>query len=209
MRSYAAARNYFSILEFVSWCIIVLGGIVAIGAIAAIGQMSRSFGGSSMAGLAGLIPGVAVMFAGFMGLVLAQIGRAGVDSAEYGQQSLQISREQLEISKQGMRAGRETDPSFATLNAAKDELRKGSDSHPNVSFGSAKADTQATTIRAEPTFSKKPVNEVVKLNDDGSLLEYRGRQIVFENGKYTMNGIGFSNLDRAKKYIDQLKIPVK
>jgi len=115
MRSYAAARSYFSFLSFVSWCVIILGGIVALGSLAAIGQMSRSFGGSPLAGLAGLIPGIAILFAGFMGLVLVQIGRAGVDSAEYAQQNLEIAREQLNVSKQGLKRGATSVDGFGSV----------------------------------------------------------------------------------------------
>ena len=102
MRSYEAARAYYSFFGFLSWCVIVLGAIVALGALTALGQMSRSFGGSSAIGLAGLIPGIAIMFAGFLGLVTVQIGRAGVDTAEYTQQMLAIARDQLQVSRQGL-----------------------------------------------------------------------------------------------------------
>lgn len=69
MRSYEAARTYFSILEILSWCVIAAGGLVAVLAMAALDEMSGGFGGSPIAGLAGIVPGLGLMFAGFMGLV--------------------------------------------------------------------------------------------------------------------------------------------
>ena len=82
MRSYEAARTYFSILGFLSWCVIGGGGIIAIVALGTVGQMSRSFGGSPFAGLVGAAPGLGIMFLGFLGLVFVQIGRAGVDTGD-------------------------------------------------------------------------------------------------------------------------------
>ena len=100
MRSYGAARTCFSILGFLSWAVIIFGALIALVGIGTMGQMSRGYGGPSMAGLAGVLPGAIVMFLGFLGLVGVQMGRATVDTAEYTQQGLKIAREQLEISKQ-------------------------------------------------------------------------------------------------------------
>lgn len=189
MRSYGAARSYFSILEFLSWCIIVLGGLVAIGSIMALGSMSRNFGGSPMAGLAGLIPGASVMFAGFMGLVLSQIGRAGVDSAEYGQQSLKIAREQLEISKQGLKQGSMLEQGYAALQAAKDELRNG-DAPAAASYANAKPD--AAAAKAE-TASYEP----------GDTIEYRTKTIRVVEGGYVFGGTIFDTLEKAKARVNE------
>lgn len=189
MRSYGAARSYFSILEFLSWCIIVLGGLVAIGSIMALGSMSRNFGGSPMAGLAGLIPGASVMFAGFMGLVLSQIGRAGVDSAEYGQQSLKIAREQLEISKQGLKQGSMLEQGYAALQAAKDELRHGDDP---AAASYANATPDAAAAKAE-TVSYEP----------GDTIEYRGKTIRVVEGGYVFGDTIFDTLQKAKARVDE------
>lgn len=113
MRSYEAARTYFSILEVVSKIIIIIGGIVALISLLALGEMSRDWGGSPLAGLVGIVPGVIVMFAGFLGMVVVQIGRAGVDTAEYTQQMLKIARDQLEVSQQALRGPNASARSFA------------------------------------------------------------------------------------------------
>jgi len=211
MRSYAAARTYFSILEFVSWCIIVLGAIVALVAIAAFGQMSRSFGGSSMAGLAGLIPGASVVFAGFMGLVVAQIGRAGVDSAEYGQQMLKIARDQLEVSQQGLRGDAKVETGFAALNReASEDTTVSPIAAPQASYDTAASgDTQ---IEAEPddVIDDRGGNDsdVAKIEPQRSIpqdksITYNGQKIEHDAGAYLVDGVSFATLNDAKTYITQ------
>ena len=87
MRSYEAARGLFSFLAVCSWGIIVVGGIVAVTAFAAVGS---ALGGSpgDMKLLLAALPGVGISLVGLYGLAMVQMARAGVDSAEYGQQSL-------------------------------------------------------------------------------------------------------------------------
>lgn len=177
MRSYEAARTYFGVLGFLSWCVIILGGFVALGSLVAVGQMSRNFGGSSMAGLAGLIPGVAVMFAGFMGLVVVQIGRAGVDSAEYGQQSLKVAREQLEISRQGLKRQQADSQSFAALKPSTEQQ------------------SAASFERKEPSVTSPPKNA-----EPG---EHRGHKIIRVGGSFRAIGDVFASHDEAVAAIDR------
>ncbi len=191
MRSYEAARTYFSFLAFLSWCVIILGVIVAIGALTALGQMSRSFGGSPMAGLAGLIPGIAITFLGFLGLVGVQIGRAGVDSAEYAQQGLKIAREQLEISRQALKQGSILEKGYAKLQAAKEGLQSEmipSATAPATSYANAKPAGEAG---AEIT------------HQPGETIGYRGKTIRAVDAGYVFGGTIFATLDKAKARIDE------
>jgi len=190
MRSYAAARTYFSILEFVSWCIIVLGAIVALVAIAAFGQMSRSFGGSSMAGLAGLIPGASVVFAGFMGLVVAQIGRAGVDSAEYGQQMLKIARDQLEVSQQALRGGAKAESGFAALNKKATEPEAEAT---NQDSGIGYSGASQQELDGPGEIAQEPKTD----------FSYRGRRVRVTNDQYLYNGLSFPSEESVKRHLDQ------
>lgn len=100
MRSYEAARGLFSFLAICSWIVIVVGGIIALGGMSAGSSFGRNAG--AMQAVMGAAPGVILAMLGFFGLALVQMGRASVDSAEYGQQSLQVAREQLEVSKQSL-----------------------------------------------------------------------------------------------------------
>lgn len=189
MKSYGAARFYFGVLEFLSWCIIILGALVAIGAIMALGQISRNIGGSSMAGLAGLIPGVSLVFAGFFGLVSAQTGRAGVDSAEYGQQSLKITREQLAISKQGLKHDANGGKGFAALAAAKEELRTGENP------------SKASFAHEKP--GKDPAKPESVSYQPGDIIDYRGKVIRVVEAGYVFAGTVYAKLAKAKARVDE------
>ena len=114
MRSYEAARNLFGFLGFCAWSVIVIGVVVAfMGGTAA----SNSFrtGPAELQALLGAAPGAIVALAGFFGLALVQMGRAAVDSAEYGQQALAVSRQQLEVSREALDQGRAAAASYAEL----------------------------------------------------------------------------------------------
>lgn len=190
MRSYEAARSYFNLLSFLSWCVITIGAITAILAVAALGEMSRSFGGSPVAGLAAVVPGVAIMFAGFMGLVFVQIGRAGVDSAEYAQQSLQLSREQLEISRQSLNQSLRGEQGYAAIQAAKQELR--SDAEPTATVLAAGYGSTKDAVKAEPEERHEP----------GEILEYHGKNIRVVEGGYVVGGTIFETFGKAKEQIE-------
>ncbi len=207
MRSYEAARSYFSFLGFLSWCIIILGGFVAVGAIVAISEMSRSYGGSPMAGLAGLVPGVGIMFAGFMGLVVVQIGRAGVDSAEYAQQSLQIAREQLEISRQSQRSGIQGADGFAAVSKEAEATEQTGPSFSDVNVSKQVQIDLPPEARMEDASEKNtdpstPVSARVALGLEDGVLEYGGKSIEVRGGKFLVAEMAFTRLAGAQDYID-------
>lgn len=90
MRSYHAARAVFSLFSTLAWIVILAGGALAI--ISAGMAAERSSFGNDMVALMAAIPGAILSLLGFVMLVLSQIGRAGVDTAEYSQQMLKASR---------------------------------------------------------------------------------------------------------------------
>ena len=194
MQSYAAARTYFKVLEILAWCVIVLGGLVAIGALIAISQMSRNFGGSALSGIAGLAPGVAISFLGFVGLVVVQIGRAGVDSAEYGQLSLDVARKQLEVSKQMLNAGRGTAaPSLADLNKADQPKSttvpsKGAASYGNAGNGASKA-------------TRLPAPSLVTLPDGN--YKFGDRILVREEQGFSYDGVRAKTPDALARLLQE------
>lgn len=105
MRSYEAARGLFSFMSFLAWTIIIIGGLLAVLG-AAQGHELNPYQPEVSTVLA-LIPGVLLCLLGFGLLAMSQVGRASVDTAEYSQQMLQLSRESLEVSKQSLRQGEE------------------------------------------------------------------------------------------------------
>ena len=167
----------------------LIGGITAIGALATLGQVSRSFGAPATIGFAGLIPGFAIMFLGFIGLVWTQMGRASIDSAEYAQQSLQLAREQLEISKQGLKQGQMLEQGYAALQAAKETLTSGS--------ASGAASYAGTTSGTESTETSSDHRHT------GSTIDYRSKIIHVVDGGYLFGGTVFETLEDAKARVDE------
>lgn len=191
MRSYEAARSLFSFFEFLSWCVIVLGVVLTLGGFAAAGQIGRGFGGgpAMVTYVAAFAPGASLTFAGFMGLVFCQIGRAGVDSAEYSQQMLKVARDQLEVSRQSLRAPSTPPNSFAAT------AKSTAESDPPVARHAPK--------RQHATRSSEP-----KLTASGpQTFRYRTKDIQVENGKFLYNGIAFDSREKAERYIDTFAGP--
>lgn len=124
MRSYEAARRYFSFIEFICKSVILVGFLILLGAVLAISEVDAGVRMlvSPAAILVGFPFGAWVVFTGFMGLVRVQDARASVDAAEYAQQGLKISREQLEISRQALKQGAPASAGYVALQAAKAEL---------------------------------------------------------------------------------------
>ena len=133
-----------------------------------------------MAGLAGLVPGLAVALLGFVLLAIVQMGRAAVDTAEYTQQMLKIARDQLEVSQQGLRSQHQPPQTFTAAGQNEASSGKASFSQPGL----------------EPKLSAKPKP------DPSRFVEYKGKEIVIENGKYNCNGIPFTTMQKAEHYID-------
>ncbi len=191
MRSYEAARGYYSTLEFLAWGVIALGAIVAFGGLVTASQVGRGFGSSAstFAIVSAFLPGVGLAFVGFLGLVICQNGRAAVDSAEYSQQLLKVARDTLEVSKQALRqSGVAADPSFS---AAPQTERPEPPLTSSATFAPASAsDANGAKSDAEPA----------------APISYNGATIGVENGTYKYAGLMFHDLDKAKAYVDQLGV---
>lgn len=114
MRSYQAARGTFTLVELMAWAAIILGGLIAI-----LGASAAARGGAPGM-LLGSLPGAGFALMGLFCRVYVQTARATVDCAEYAQQTLQVSRSQLEQHKQlvHLSGGLDTAPSFAEAAAA-------------------------------------------------------------------------------------------
>lgn len=154
-RSYEVARKIFSILEFVGWCVVVLGliaGFVMVegaGRYASDGQQFLLF----LSGASGSIVGLFLV-----GLV--QFFRSGVDSAEYAQQGLYVAREQLDVSRQLLKKQREDRHSFADLSTT-DEQSAG------AAFGSFASSSPERSDDRSSVVPQEHSSEVLQL-DDGS-----------------------------------------
>lgn len=203
MRSYETARSLFSFLEVMAWIMVVAGIIIAFGGASAASLFSRS-----SAGLMGALPGIVIAILGLFMVAQVQGNRATVDSAEYSQQMLKLTREQLEISKQALKQGYTVAQSFAALPAqAESEHSAGFgalDTEPqpeNQRKSLANRELQNSSEGMPSAGSKRPA--------DDAAINYKGKEIVFSAGRYTFAKMSFSSLERAEAYIDQLAVNPK
>lgn len=187
MRSYAAARSLLSFLETVLWCMVALG---AIAAMVLADQASSRMGGGAFIGA---MPGLIMALLAFLGVANVQHARAGVDCAEYGQQALQVARDQLKISKQALKQQEASNASFAQLAAVSAEPGTASYGRPDL----------APTTKATDTGSKEE-HRVRYLNFDCTSMEYRGRRIEQKGEtQFVVGGATYTSLEAAKLFVDQ------
>jgi len=205
MRSYEAARGLFSFLGFCAWVVIIIGVIAALIGASAVSEM-RGFGArpSGIATFSGLLPGLAMSFVGFIGLAMVQIGRAAVDTAEYTQQMLQIARDQLDVSKQGLNQGKALEQGFAALKQLPEE--KPAASFADARNNGASAKQKPVVLRQQIDAPSAPAPDRVALGLEDGALEYAGKTIQVENGQFLFAKMAFASFDGAQKYIDQLGV---
>jgi hypothetical protein len=168
MRSYEAARSLFSFLAFIAWSTVAIGVLVAL--ISAEG-VSRYAGDG--AGLLAMVPGIGIGITGLVLVAFVQMGRANVDTAEYTQQMLKISRDQLEVSKQALKRQNTLPQSFEAVAKV----------HPNA----ASASFSGTESNAGP----------------GNDVPFLGQRIVIEGSSFLYNGKPFLTLQAAKNFIEE------
>lgn len=214
MRSYEAARGLFSFLAVCSWVVIGLGAIVAFGGLSAATSFGRNAG--MLQALAGATPGLVLAMLGFFGLALVQMGRANVDSAEYGQQSLAVARQQLEVSKQALQQNRQTAPSYATDNsqqkpsaatpAATEPKASYTQPPPKPTAMNAPADAPAIDKQREPSALPRPGLETPVSELLGEKVTIAGRELVLADGTYHYGSMTFSSPERAEAYFGQMGV---
>lgn len=187
MKDYSVARSLFTFIELALWFGVLLG---VVGAFALMGTASRGFGAAP--GLLAAIPGIALALVSLFGIALTQMGRAAVDSAEYGQQALKVARDQLEISKQAMKESTAFQNSFADLikrTPAQPDTPQPNPAQPQASYatepplGAQKqvpySDQLGTNAAAEKQAVTHDINgRTLTENPDGT-FEIDGR--IFEN----------------------------
>ncbi|NSY37532.1 hypothetical protein [Leisingera sp. ANG59] len=200
MRSYQAARSLFSLLAFFSWCVIIAGGLIAlVGADTLGAPKGYGMGARGLTSFMGTLPGLFVSFLGLLGLASVQNGRATVDSAEYGQQMLQVARDQLEVSKQALEKSSGLDQSFAALAGEKEPEQKPS------AYASSAANAEHSNKIAGNSNNTQPASLAPPQNspEEEELYTYKGKTIRLSKGAYKYSGIPFDSLEKAHNYIDR------
>jgi len=186
MRSYEAARSLFSFLAFIAWSVIILG--VLVGLIGA-GGVSQYAGAG--AGMLAMIPGIGIGIGGFILLAFVQMGRAGVDTAEYTQQMLKVARDQLEVSRQGLKGEQNAPKRFEAIKnqaAPATGFQKGD-------FVDASGEVDSS-LSDNHSLQKPEIKE-------GETILFQGQAITQKNGQYITGGEIFSRLLYAKSHIER------
>lgn len=174
--NYGAARGILGFSELVLWCGVGLGVIVAI---VAGGAASSGFGAS---GILAAIPGIAISVFCFVGVVVVQMAKATVDTADYSYQMLSVARDQLKVSKQ-------------TLTKASAPM---SYSNQAVSIASARSEVAGVPDNSMDQPEAVPTHQ----SPNRQSWEYRGKSIKRTAHGYLFNGHSFDSLELAKVHID-------
>ncbi len=188
--NYGAARGVLATAEFLMWCGVAIGVIIAV---LSAGAASRGFGSP---GLIVAVPGLVISAICFLGVVLAQIGKAGVDSADYSYQMLSVARDQLEVSRQSLKLQQSAPRSGFTGATVNTSDGRTDPKLSSGSFASRRSLAKVETSRIEPASD----HEDVKIR----YVDYRGKRIhSLANGGYWVDDRTFVSLARAKEFLDR------
>ena len=217
MRSYEAARSLFSFLGACSWFVIAVGAIVALGGASVGSGLSRNAG--ALQALLGAAPGIILAMLGFFGLALVQMGRANVDTAEYGQQALQVARDQLEVSRQSLQQGKQLAASYATQAVEKPPVAAAPTADKPADAGSSYDSRAVDTTSVGTSNGRAQINSASKgsvlPSPDleiptpellGEKVKVAGRDLVLVDGTYRYGSMGFSSLEKAEAYFSQMGV---
>lgn len=190
--NYGSARGVLGFAELTLWGGIGLGIIVAFVAGSA---AARGYGAS---GFLAAVPGILMAIVCFVGVVLVQMAKASVDTADYTYQLLKLSRDQLAVSKQALQVQKEAPTSYATA--------------PNPIAPAAQAsfaENGAATATDETAPDANGTSLPRFLRQDQADIhgqehwDYRDKRIHHtEHGTYLIEGHTFETLDQAKEFVD-------
>ena len=183
MRSYETARSLFSFLAFCAWSMVVIGVIAAFVGMGSVSQYS-----SNGAGLIAALPGLAISLFGLFQVAIIQNARATVDTAEYTQQMLKISRDQLRVSEQSLKQGDAFQKSYTALNKETKETPKSNGYSPEI---------------AKPEKFVKPAPRPIQQFD--KQIQYQGHTIISKDKLHRVNNAEFRQIEHAKEFIDMLR----
>lgn len=175
MRSYQVARKLFSFLEFLFWVQVVIGAVIVIVSPVLLDQVFVL-----PLKPVGVAVGINVALVGLFGVALVQMGRATVDTAEYSQQSLQVARDQIGISRQML------------------ALADGTSE--KASYGAIPTSEVGTSI---PPNMKEYIPEPLPRH------VHKGYEITKAGHSFVVRKQPFMTLELAKAYIDQKLPPLK
>lgn len=203
LRSYSAARGIFSFLEFTGWATVLLGLVVGAVLAASAGRYASDtqkwllFAMGASGSLVGLF---------YVGAV--QGWRASVDAAEYGQQALKIARDQLAISRQGLKLQTDEAQTFADMKTA--TMGENVSSYDKVGQSEVAPTMPKTKKKSTATETQKIQigNEKIKVPKPKPPKDPLAR-IEEKDGRFLFGTMSFSTRDRAEEYASQFGVNPK
>lgn len=179
MISYETTRRLFPIIEVICAGVFLAGLIIFVAALANTGgSFAPQYFITGSAALLGLF----LSFVALLGFVSSQVARAIVDTAEFSQQSLQVARDQLETSRQLLRATHQKPQTYTASAEAKPKR-----SEPND------IPTYASEAKQQPDTKPQVTG-----------YHHRGHTIERVDGEFLVAGSSFANFGAAKAHVDEL-----
>ena len=203
MRSYNTSRMFFGFLELVAWPTLSIGVVAIVySARNLLGLGIYGFDVNRSLQLLIIGPAVVAVLYSLMIIIIAQVGRAGVDTAELTGQMLRVARDQLEVSQQLLRQGDTLRMSYAAL------VEKSSDDRPLADYGAAVASGRRGAGEGPPVAngaaSSTSGETLIHIPVVDGSTRYQGREILHSGSAYLVEGERFATLDSAKGYVDEL-----
>lgn len=190
MHEYRTARTIFGFMEFGSWCMVVGGAIMTLAGMAGGGSLLGSGGG-----LLGAIPGLIIIFFGIFGVMMVQIGRAAVDTAQMTGKLLENSNEELRILKArpapSLAAASLPESASPKIEQPKPVNDRSQSAFPEPKPAQRVEPIPVPTKPAPPPEPPKP-----------KALEHLGRRIEPSGEGWRVGKVHFASVDEAKSMIE-------
>lgn len=180
MHEYRTARSIFGFMEFGAWACVVLGVITALVGMAGGGRMLGGGGGILAA-----LPGLLIVFIGIFAVMMVQIGRATVDTAEMTGKLLKNSNEELQILKSADRT-----VGFSGETPAQSLNRQ------SASFGDLDVSSPSSEAAEEAQIDTDHLKEVTP-----GIYEFKGRQLFASTKGIMVGNEAFATIEDAKQFI--------
>ncbi len=194
--NYGAARGILGLFEKVSWVVIAFGILLVLGAGAG---ASQAF---AMPFVLAALPGLFICLVGFVCLVLVQMVKANVDTADYTYQVLSVARDQLEVSRQALQKSEQAITYAArqatSTTAAASAQAEPAEANQQASYAARPEPPQATGEAAIPSFMRSDAGTT----SANKITNYRGAQIERTIHGYSVRNRTFATLELAKNAVD-------
>lgn len=178
-------------MEFLAWCGVVLGGIFVLVGFSGFSSNPYGFGGGINPKVFFIVPGLVLLVYGLLSVVIVQMARAQVDTAELTGQALKVARDQLEVSKQSLRQSEALQRGFEALKTIEPDTTK-------ADFGALKEKSGATAKEPRPREGKPELKHEI-----GAAIEYRTKTIRVAADGYQFAGQSYPTLEEAQARVDE------